>query len=104
MFKDYEGQTTMKLFDYGSYEDYGWEFFFQLFIFSKVTLIDLTIQWDDYGVDDIFPEFAMSIGAHRLGGFSFRWKRFEIQCDILDSRPRNLEWYRENYDGRHSII
>ena len=88
----------MKLFDYGTYEDFGREWFLQLLIFPKVTLIDLSVQWDDYGVDGIIPILAVSIGGHRLVGFSFRWGRFEIQCDILDSRPRNLQWYRENYE------
>ena len=89
----------MRLFDYGSYEDYGWEFFFQILtIPKKFALLDITIQLDDYGRDEIFPMLAVSIGAHRLCGFSFRWKRFEIQCDIIDFRPRVLSWYRENYD------
>lgn len=89
----------MKLFDYDTYEDYGREWFLQILtIPKKFALVDISVQWDDYGVDDILPMLAVSIGSHRLCGFSFRWGRFEIQCDIIDSRPRNLQWYRENYE------
>ena len=89
----------MKLFDYETYEDYGREWFLQILtIPKKFALLDISVQWDDYGVDGIFPEIAMSIGSHRLCAFCFRWGRFEFQCDIIESRPRDIEWYRGTYD------
>jgi hypothetical protein len=89
----------MKLFDYETYEDYGREWLLQILtIPKKFAFLDITVQWDDYGVDDILPLLAMSIGSHRLFAFCFRWGRFEIQCDIMDTRPRDLEWYRGTYD------
>ncbi len=49
----------MKLFDYEKYEDYGWEFFFQVLKFPKFALLDITVQWDDFGSDSILPEFSL---------------------------------------------
>ncbi len=89
----------MKLFDYDTYEDYGREWFLQILtIPKKFALVDISVQWDDYGRDEIFPAFYFSIGSLRLCAFSFRWGRFEIQCDIIDFRPRDLEWYRGTYE------
>ena len=93
------GTMTLKFLDFEKYYDYGWEFFFQfLTIPKKFALLDLTLQWDDYGRDEIFPAFYFSIGPNRLCAFSFRWGRFEIQCDIIDFHPRDLEWYKGTYD------
>ena len=86
----------MKVFDYETYEDYGREFFFQILTTPKFALLDLTVQWDEYPVDDLFPLFIVSIGSKKLFGFTFRWFWFEISCDIIDSAPRNLGWYRKN--------
>ena len=84
----------MKLFDYETYEDYGKEWFFQVLRFRKFALLDLTVQWDEYPATEIFPLLIVSIGNFQLFGFTFRWKWFEISVDVIDTKPRNLEWYR----------
>ena len=89
----------MKLFDYETYEDYGWEGFFQVLKFRKFALLDITVQWDEFPATEIFPMLIMSIGSTHLFGFTFRWKWFEISCDMIDGAPRNLEWYRRNRNG-----
>ena len=86
----------MKLFDYETYEDYGKEWFLQILTFRKFALLDFTVQWDDYGTDEIFPAIHLSVGSNHLFGFYFRWNRFQFDCDIIDTRPRDLEWYRRN--------
>jgi len=91
----------MKLFDYETYEDYGKEWFFQILRFRKFTLLDLTLQWDEFPATDFFPFLVVSMGPRHLLGFTFRWKAFEINCDIIDGAPRNFEWYRRN---RHESI
>jgi len=91
----------MKLFDYETYEDYGKEWFFQILRFRKFALFDLTLQWDEFPSTDFFPFIIMSIGPSHLFGFTFRWKAFEINCDIIDGAPRNFEWYRGD---RHESI
>lgn len=88
----------MKLLDYETYEDYGKEWFFQVLRFRKFALLDLTFQWDDYGGDELFPMIGFNIGNKSLFGFSIRWKRFYFGCDIIDSAPRDLGWYRRNRD------
>lgn len=86
----------LKLFDSETYEDYGKEFFFQVLTIPKrFALLDITVQWDDYGADEIFPAISLSIGSSHLFGFFIRWKRFQFDCSIIDSRPRDLMWYRE---------
>jgi hypothetical protein len=90
----------MKLFDYETYEDYGWEVFFQvLTIPEKFALLDITIQLDDYGLDEILPAIQLSIGSSHLFGLYFRWKRFQFDCGIIDWKPRDLMWYRRNKDA-----
>ena len=89
----------LKLFDFEKYEDYGWEFFFQLLTYyPKFALLDITIQLDEYPATEIFPMLLISFGSRSLCGFSFRWKWFQIKCDIIQTRPRNLERYRRDYD------
>lgn len=89
----------MKLFDYETYEDYGKEWFFQVLTSRKFALLDITVQWDDYGIDETFPAISFSIGSSHLLGFFIRYKRFQFDLDIITARPRNLEWYRrESYD------
>ena len=88
----------MKLFDYETYEDYGKEWFFQILTTPKFALLDVCIQWDEFPATEIFPMLLISFGSRSLCGFSFRWKWFEIRCDIIQSRPRNLERYRRDYD------
>ena len=88
----------MKLFDYETYEDYGWEFFLQILTFRRFALFDFTLQWDDYGSDEIFPAMSLSIGSSHLLGFFIRYKRFQFDCSIIDTKPRDLEWYRRNSD------
>ena len=84
----------MKLFDTEHYEDYGHEWYFQVLPSRKFALLDITVQWDEFPVTDIFPLLIISIGNIQLFGFTFRWNRFEISVDVIDTKPRNLEWYR----------
>lgn len=86
----------MKLFDYETYEDYGKEFFFQVLRFKKFALLDITVQWDDYGSDELFPAISFSIGSSQLFGFFIRYKRFQFDLDIIITKPRDLRWYRNN--------
>jgi len=88
----------MKLFDYETYEDYGKEWFLQVLTFPKFALLDITVQWDDYGSDEIFPAMSLSIGSSHLFGFYFRWNRFQFDGSIIDTKPRDLRWYR----GEHN--
>jgi hypothetical protein len=88
----------MKLFDYETYEDYGKEWFFQVLKSSKFALVDSVIQWDEFPATEIFPMLLISFGSRSLCGFSFRWKWFQIRCDIIQSQPRDLERYRRDYD------
>jgi len=86
----------MKLFDYETHEDFGKEWFFQVLKFPKFALLDITVQWDDFGSDAILPEFSLCISSGTLLGFFIRYKRFQFDLDIITARPRNLEWYRKN--------
>ncbi len=87
----------MRLFDFEKYQDYGWEFFFQILtVQKKFALLDITIQLDDYGTDELFPAMSLSIGSSHLLGFFFRWNRFQFDCSIIDTKPRDLRWYRSN--------
>lgn len=88
----------LKLFDFEKYEDYGWEFFFQILTHRKFALFDFTLQWDDFGSDEIFPAMSLSIGSSHLLGFFIRYKRFQFDCSIIDTKPRDLQWYRRNSD------
>jgi hypothetical protein len=84
----------MKLFDYETYEDYGKEWFLQILTSRKFALLDFTVQWDDYSMDEFFPAISLSIGSSHLLGFYFRWKRFQFDFDIINTKPRDLNWYR----------
>jgi len=88
----------MKLFDYETYEDYGKEWFLQILTSRRFALLDLTVQWDEYPATEIFPMLIVNIGSKCLCGFTFRWRAFEMSCDIIDGAPRSLEWYRRNRD------
>ena len=90
----------MKFVDYAHYSDYGDEWFFQFLTSRRFALLDLTVQWDEFPATEIFPLLIMSIGSSQLFGFTFRWKWFEISVDVIDTKPRNLEWYRrERYES-----
>ena len=85
----------MKLFDYCYYNDYGAEHYFQLLShYPTFGLLDVVVQWDEYPATEIFPMLLISFGSRSLCGFSFRWKWFEIRCDMITSSPRNLKAYR----------
>ena len=86
----------MKLFDYETYEDYGKEWMFQVLKFPKFALLDITVQWDDYGDDKIIPEISLTISTRNLFGFFIRYKRFQFDFELMTLLPRNLDWYREN--------
>jgi len=87
----------MKLFDYETYEDYGKEWFLQVLSHKrKFALLDLTVQWDEFPAPELFPLLIVSVGSKKLFGFTFRWKAFEMSCDIIDGAPRDLRWYRRN--------
>ena len=89
----------MKLFDYETYEDYGKEWFLQILTFRKFALFDFTLQWDDFGSDEIFPAISLSMGSHHLFGSVIRYKRFHFACCIVDTKPRDFSWYRRNRDN-----
>ena len=89
----------MKLFDYETYEDYGKEWFLQILTSRRFALFDFTLQWDDYGSDEIFPAISLSIGSSHLLGFFIRYKRFQFDLDVITARPRDLRWYRRNRDN-----
>ena len=86
----------MKLFDYETYEDYGKEWFLQVLRFQKFALLDITVQWDDYGDDKIIPDISLTISTRQLFGFFIRYKRFQFDFDLITTRPRDLRWYRKN--------
>jgi hypothetical protein len=89
----------LKLFDFEKYEDFGKEWFFQVLTSPKFALFDFTLQWDDYSGDELFPAISLSMGSHHLFGFFIIYKRFQFACSIIDTKPRNLEWYRRNNDA-----
>jgi hypothetical protein len=90
----------MKLFDTIHYNDYGHEWYFQLLShYPHFGLLDVVVQWDEYPATEIFPMLLISFGSWSLCGFSFRWKWFEIKCDMITASPRNLERYRRDYDN-----
>lgn len=85
----------MKLIDTAYYEDYGHEWYFQLFqCYPNFAIIDTCIQWDEYAGAELFPMLLISFGNRTLTGFTFRWKWFQIRFDFLTTAPRNLENYR----------
>ena len=86
----------MKLFDYETYEDYGKEWMFQVLKCSKFALLDITVQWDDYGDDKIIPEISLTISTRNLFEFFIRYKRFQFDFELITLLPRNLDWYRKN--------
>jgi hypothetical protein len=86
----------MKLFDFETYSDYGHEFFFQVLTSRRFALLDFTVQWDDYGGDELLPAIQLSIGSSHLCGFYFRYKRFQFYLDVITARPRDLRWYKEH--------
>ncbi len=88
----------MKLFDTEHYEDYGHEWFLQVLTCRRFALLDFTVQWDDYGGDEILPAIQLSIGSSHLFGGFIRYKRFQFDCSIIDWKPRDLSWYRRNRD------
>jgi hypothetical protein len=89
---------NFKFFDFETYSDFGKEWFLQILKSSKFALLDVCIQWDEFPATEIFPMLLISFGSRSLCGFSFRWKWFEIRVDFFQSRPRNLERYRRDYD------
>lgn len=84
---------NFKFFDYETYSDYGKEFFFQVLTSPKFALLDITVQWDEFPAPELFPMLIISIGSRSLCGFTFRWKWFQIKCDMITSIPRNLRNY-----------
>lgn len=85
----------MKLLDYCYFEDYGHEWYLQLLSFyPKFALMDIVVQWDEFPATELFPMLLISFGSRSLTGFSFRWKWFEIRCDLFTFSARNLEYYR----------
>ena len=86
----------MKLFDYETYEDFGKEWFFQVLSCRRFALLDITVQWDDFGPDNILPEFSLCISSGTLLGFFIRYKRFQFDLDVITVRPRDLRWYKEH--------
>ena len=88
----------MKIIDFETYEDFGKEWFLQILKIRRFALIDITLQWDDYGADEIFPAISVSIGSTHLLGFFIRWERFQFDISIFDAKARDLEWYRRNCD------
>ena len=89
----------MKLFDYETYEDYGKEWFLQILPHRKFALLDLTLQWDDYSGDELFPRIDINIGNTNLFGVSIRYRRFYFDCDMIGIK-RDLNWYR----GRSNYV
>jgi len=86
----------MKLFDYETYEDYGKEWFLQVLQFyPHFALFDFTLQWDEYGGNELFPIIFFSIGNRSLFGVSIRYKKFYFDVDVIVSDPRDLEWYKK---------
>ena len=73
----------MKLFDYETYGDYGKEWMFQVLKFPKFALLDITVQWDDYGDDKIIPEISLTISTRNLFGFFIRYKRFQFDFELM---------------------
>ena len=86
----------MRIFDFEKYEDFGKEWFFQVLKSPKFALLDITVQWDDYGADEIIPDISLTISTRQLFGFCIRYKRFQFDFDLMTLRPRNLDWYRNN--------
>lgn len=89
----------MKILDFATYSDYGEEYYLQVLSFyPRFALVDVVVQWDQFPATEIFPMLLVSIGSRSVCGFSFRWKWFEVRCDMITTCPRNLESYRRTYE------
>ena len=87
----------MKLFDTVKYSDFGDEYYFQILSFyPHFSLIEFNFNVDEYIPDEWIPYLMFSFGGHSLFGFSFRWRQFYTRFDLINSEPRNLEYYRRD--------
>jgi hypothetical protein len=77
----------MRILDYATYEDYGKEWMFQVLKFPKFALLDITVQWDDYGDDKIIPEISLKISTRNLFEFFIRYKWFQLTFNFMNFRP-----------------
>ena len=73
----------MKLFHYETYEDFGKEWFFSVLNSSRFALLDIKVQWDDFGDDEIIPDISLTISTRQLFGLFIRYKRFQLNFDLI---------------------
>lgn len=85
----------MKLFNYAYHNDFGHDWFLQIFkVSNKFCLVDASAQWDEFPVPDFFPLLIFNLGSKSLFGFCFRWKWFELSVTFFAFMPRDLRWYK----------
>lgn len=94
----------MRILDYATYEDYGWEGYLQILShYPKFALIDCRVQWDEFPATERFPCILFGFGCHDVFGFSIRYKWFQFTFSFMNFRPRNLDWYRDGEERYKDI-
>lgn len=86
----------MQLFNYLHREDFGHEWFVQIFkICKNFCVLDVSAQWDEFPSPELLPLLLVNFGSKSLCGFCFRWKWLEVSGSFLVFQPRDFRWYKK---------
>lgn len=88
----------MKLFYYFYQEDFGREFYLNLFAFKKFNLFQIELMWDD--CPTWVPYLSLSfLGLYgSLVGITFGFGKFRFSFDFLAYQPKDLDYLRKYYE------
>ena len=84
----------MKLINFKHREDFGHEWYVQVFNVKGWSLLQASVSWNDYGM---FPYLQITMGSSGLFGFILCLGKFGIDFDIL-SRTYSFDYYLKNED------
>lgn len=85
----------MKLVDVHYQEDYGHEWYLNLFCTRKLNLFQFELGWSKYQCS---PLILMNIFGESLFGFSISFYKVHLSFDVVAYHPRHLNEFR-NYCG-----
>ena len=83
----------MKLINFKHREDFGHEWYVQVFNVKGWSLLQASVSWNDFGM--LYLQITM--GSNGLFGFMLCLGKFGIDFDIL-SRTYSFDYYLKNED------
>jgi hypothetical protein len=85
----------MKLYTFYSWDDFGWEYYFNFIVSKSFCLFHSELILSEWGIGNKLPRLSITLGSYSLFEFWFSWFNFDFSFSLCCwDKCRTLNYYQ----------